>query len=102
MRINKQGNFRAKGEGKFRSLATAAPTVGSAWCGKVDCFSQETSRLQCTLLARWDEGYGEGGLIVTDLAPAQPTAGWYGIRGLEQSGFKQSTRGTWARHPSPT
>src|SRR5439155_1147692 len=25
MRINKQGNFRPKGEGKFRSLSTAAP-----------------------------------------------------------------------------
>src|SRR5229473_341725 len=51
MRINKQGNFRPQGESKFRSLATAAPSVGSAWCGKVDCFSGETCRLQCTLVA---------------------------------------------------
>src|SRR2546429_3610471 len=29
MRINKQGNFRPKGESKFRSLATAAPEIGS-------------------------------------------------------------------------
>ncbi|TMC91054.1 MAG: endonuclease, partial [Chloroflexi bacterium] len=49
MRINKQGNFRPQGEGKFRSLSTAAPEVGSAWCGQVDCFSGEVSRLQCTL-----------------------------------------------------
>ncbi len=80
MRINTQGHFRPKGDGQFRSLATAAPEVGSAWCGKVDCFSQETSRLQCTLLARWDEGYEEVWLIVTDLAPAQATAAWYGMR----------------------
>jgi len=52
MRINKQGNFRPHGQGTFRSLASAAPTQGSAWCGKVDCFSQETSRLQCTRLSR--------------------------------------------------
>jgi hypothetical protein len=53
MRINKQGHFRPREAGQFRSLATAAPEVGSAWCGVVDCFSGEISRLQCTLLARW-------------------------------------------------
>lgn len=56
LRINKQGNFRPRGEGKFRSLATAAPEVGSAWCGTVDCFSGEISRLHCTLLARLRQG----------------------------------------------
>ncbi len=70
MRINKQGHFRPQGEGKFRSLATAAPSVGSAWCGVVDCFSGEISRLQCTLLARW----------------------WI------EGGFKDTKRGGWGWH----
>src|SRR2546425_4633123 len=86
--LNKQGNFRPKGEGKFRSLSTAAPEVGSAWCGVVDCFSGETSRLQCTLLARWDKGYEEVWLIVTDLEPAQATAVWYGMRSWIEGGVK--------------
>src|SRR2546425_6652055 len=98
MRINKQGNFRPLGEAKFRSLATAAPTVGSAWCGKVDCFSGEVSRLQCTLLARWDEGYEEVWLIVTDLAPQQATAVWYGMRSWIEGGFKDTKRGGWGWH----
>src|SRR5712692_2403145 len=98
MLINKQGNFRPQGEGKFRSLASAVPTVGSAWCGKVDCFSQETSRLQCTLLGRWDEGYEEVWLIVTDLAPAQATAVWYGMRSWIEGGFKDTKRGGWGWH----
>ncbi len=98
MRINKQGHFRPQGEGKFRSLASAVPTSGSAWCGKVDCFSQETSRLQCTLLARWDEGYEEVWLIVTDLAPAQATAVWYGMRSWIEGGFKDTKRGGWHWH----
>ncbi len=71
MRINKQGYFRPQGEDKFRSLSTAASAVGRAWCGAVDCFSGEGSRLRGTLLARWDKGYEEVWLIVTDLAPAQ-------------------------------
>ena len=98
MRINKQGHFRPQGEGKFRSLASAVPTLGSAWCGKVDCFSQEASRLQCTLLARWDEGYEEVWLIVTDLAPEQATAVWYGMRSWIEGGFKDTKRGGWHWH----
>ncbi len=88
MRINKQGHFRPKGAGTFRSLASAAPSVGTAWCGQVDCFSQETSRLQCTRLSRWDEGYEEVWLIVTDLAPEQATVVWYGMRSWIEGGFK--------------
>src|SRR6266567_3374219 len=98
MRINKQGNFRPQGQGKFRCLATAAPEVGSAWCGKVDCFSGEISRLQCTLLARWDQGYEEVWLIVTELAPAQASAVWYGMRSWIEGGFKDTKRGGWGWH----
>ena len=98
MRVNKQGNFRPVGEAKFRSLASAAPSVGSAWCGQVDCFSQETSRLQCTVLARWDEGYEEVWLIVTDLAPEQATVVWFGMRSWIEGGFKDTKRGGWGWH----
>ena len=98
MRINKQGNFRPQGQGKFRSLATAAPEVGSSWCGKVDCFSGESRRLQCTLLARWDQGYEDVWLIVTDMAPTQATAVWYGMRSWIEGGFKDTKRGGWGWH----
>jgi Transposase DDE domain len=98
MRINKQGHFRPQGESQFRSLATAAPSVGSAWCGKVDCFSGEVSRLSCTLLARWDEGYEEVWVIITDMAPAQATAVWYGMRSWIEGGFKDTKRGGWGWH----
>jgi hypothetical protein len=72
--------------------------MGSAWCGVVDCFSGESSRLQCTLLARWDEGYEEVWLIVTDLAPAQASAVWYGMRSWIEGGFKDNKRGGWGWH----
>ena len=98
MRINKQGHFRPLEEGSFRSLASAAPTVGSAWCGQVDCFSQKKSRLRCTLLACWDEGYEEVWLIVTDLEPAQATAVWSGMRSWIEGSFKDIKRGGWHWH----
>src|SRR5260370_6226857 len=93
MRINKQGHFRPQGEAKFRSLGTDAPEVGSAWCGKVDCFSGETCRLQCTLLARWDQGAGEVRVIGTNLEPAQATAAWYGMRRWIPGGSQSAQRG---------
>ncbi len=98
MRINKQGNFRPVGEGKFRSLSTAAPEVGSAWCGEVDCFSESKSRLRCSLLASFDEGYEEVWLVVTDLAPEQATVVWDGMRSWIEGGFKDTKRGGWHWH----
>jgi len=80
MRINKQDHFCPVEEAQFRSLTIAVIRIGSRWCGKVDCFSQEVSRLRCSLLARWDEGYEKVWLIMTDLAPEQASAVWYGMR----------------------
>jgi len=54
--------------------------------------------LQCTLLARWDEGYEEVWLIVTDLAPEQATVVWYGMRSWIEGGFKDTKRGGWHWH----
>jgi hypothetical protein len=80
MRINQQGNVRPVQEEAFRSLASLVPTVGSNWSGIVDCFSEKKSRLRVCLLARWDEGYQDPWLILTDLAPEQAIAAWYGMR----------------------
>lgn len=98
MRINKQGHVRPVEEKEFRSLASIAPTQGSGWCGKAECFSEKKSRLHCTLLTRWDEGYEEVWLIVTDLAPEQATAAWYGMRSWIEGGFKDTKRGGWQWH----
>ncbi len=98
MRINKQGNVRLAGQRTFRSLATIAPQVGSAWCGKVECFSEEPSRLPCTLLAQWEPGAEEVWLVVTDLEPTQARVAWYGMRSWIEAGFKDCKRGGWQWH----
>jgi hypothetical protein len=98
MRINQQGNFRPLGHPLFRCLATAAPTPGNGWCGRVDCFSEAPSRLRCTLLARWEAGYQEVWLVITDLAPEQAAAAWYGMRSWVEAGFKDCKRGGWQWH----
>ena len=98
MRINQQGHFRPLTETLFRGLSTAVPEVKGAWCGEVECFSERKSRLRCTLLARWDEGYKEVWLIVTDLAPGEANVVWYGMRSWIEGGFKDTKRGGWQWH----
>lgn len=98
MRINRQGNFRPLEESGFRSLCTAVAKGGGEWRGEVECFSEPKSRLRCTLLARWDEGYKEVWLVVTDLAPEQATVVWYGMRSWIEGGFKDTKRGGWQWH----
>lgn len=80
LRINHQGNFRPLAQDTFRPLSTLLAKVGCAWCGEVVCFSEPKSRLQCTLLARWEDRHHEGWLVLTDLAPASAEIAWYGMR----------------------
>lgn len=98
LRINQQGHFRPVQEDTFRPLSTLVPKVGSGWCGDAVCFSEPKSRLRCTVLARWEEGYKEGWLVVTDLAPEQAEVVWYGMRSWIEQGFKDYKRGGWQWH----
>lgn len=93
LRLNLGGNVRPDGVGTFRPLATLVPHPGSAWCGRATCFSSPESQVACTLLARWDTGYAEAWLIMTDLAVEQAEAAWYGMRSWIEGGFKDIKRG---------
>jgi hypothetical protein len=98
LRINQQGNVRPISQDAFCPLASLVPKPGRSWGGEVVCFSEPKSRLRCTLLARWEEGYQESWLVVTDLAPAQAEVVWYGLRSWIEQGFKDYKRGGWQWH----
>lgn len=96
LRINLGGKVRPLGAERFDWLSTLVPTPGTAWCGQVDCFVQKTIR--CTLLARWDEGYADPWLVLTDLVPQAANVVWYSMRNWIEAGFKDSKRGGWQWH----
>jgi hypothetical protein len=98
LRLTLGGNVRPDGLATFRPLATLVPQPGSAWCGRVTCFSSPGSQVGCTLLARWDVGYAEPWLIMTDLASEGAEAAWYGMRSWIEGGFKDIKRGGWQWH----
>lgn len=98
LRINTGGKVRKQGQARFRPLATLVPRVGTAWQGHVTCFVTPAAQLECTLVARWDDGYAEPWLLLTDLAPTVAAAAWYGLRAWIEGGFKDLKRGGWHWH----
>jgi len=77
-------------------LATFAPCPGTSWRGTGIAFARH--QVPCTLLARWEEGYKDPWLILTDLAPEASDAGWYGLRAWIEQGFKITKRAGWQWH----
>src|SRR5262249_19116244 len=94
LRINTGGSFRPTGATCWRPLTTFAPRPGTSWRGAGIAFTR--NQIPCTLLARWEDGYKDPWLILTDLAPEARDAGWYGMRGWIDQGVKISeVAGGW-------
>lgn len=94
MRINLQGLFQIQGEDCWRPINSLVPEVGQSLQSSVTCF--KTNSIECTLLARHDEGYADPWLIVTDLPPDVADACWYSMRSWIECLFKDGKRGGFA------
>jgi len=76
LRINVGGTFRPAASAQYQPLRRLVPQPGTQWAGSGTAFVGPRRRLNCTLLARWEEGYTDPGLLLTDLAPGASTACW--------------------------
>lgn len=95
LRLNRQGHYRVSGATASRPLMQVVTRVGQRWAGQVVCFTTPARQLSCTLLARWDAGYRDPWVILTDLPPTAVDVAWYGLRAWIECGFKDSKRGGW-------
>jgi hypothetical protein len=95
LRINTGGTFRPKGFVRGVPLKTLVPEPGTSWQGTGIAFTGRHRQLHCTLLARWEAGYKDPWLILTDLPPEASTACWYGLRAWIAQGFKITKRAGW-------
>jgi hypothetical protein len=98
LRINTGGTFRPQARNRFRSLRTFCPQPGTRWQGRGTAFVSRPGRLDCTLLACWEEGDKDAWFLLTDLPPESSTACWYGLRAWIEQGFKLTKRGGWQWH----
>ena len=95
LRVNTGGTFRPAKNVHYQPLRELVPQPGTQWVGQGTAFQGPHRRLNCTLLARWDEGYRDPWVLVTDLAPSAGEACWYGLRAWIEQGFKMTKRGGW-------
>ena len=98
LRINTAVKARAVGESDFDGISRWVPTPGTKWQGTVECFVDKKSRLVCTLLMQWQEGYEHPWVVLTDLAPGAANVAWYGLRTWVECGFKDCKRGGFGWH----
>jgi len=101
MRINTKGLFRPHGEKQRRPLSSFVPPRGQQWKGAGEAFQAAPKRLRCTLLARWDDGYADPWLVLTDLPPEAAEVCWYGLRAWIEQGFKRLKSGGWDWQNTP-
>jgi hypothetical protein len=95
LRINNGGTVRPTGERQGVPLKTLVPQPGRQWSGTGVACKGRQRWLCCTLLARWEPGYKDPWLILTDLSPAVSDVCWYGLRAWIEQGFKRTKRGGW-------
>jgi hypothetical protein len=95
LRSNTGGTFRPAASARYQPLRELVPQPGTPWVGAGTAFQGPRRRLNCPLLARWDEGYADPWLLLTDLAPSAGEACWSGLRAWIEQGFKITKRGGW-------
>jgi hypothetical protein len=79
----------------LRPLTQVVSRRGQRWAGPVGCLTTPARPLTCTLLARWDAGYREPWLVLTDWPATSTDVAWYGLRAWIAGGFQDSQRGGW-------
>jgi hypothetical protein len=95
MRVKAVGSFRPAGWRRWHRLPRFAPREGVRRQLAGQAYRKAASRLDCTLLARWDPGHEDPWLVLTDLAPGAADAAWYGWRSWIEQSFKVLKRGGW-------
>lgn len=93
MRVQKAGHFRPAGWSRSRPMGELAGRVGTSF--GAEGLAYAGTKMRCTLLTRWEEGYAEPWLVLTDLPPESASAVWYGLRTWIEQGFKVVKGGGW-------
>ncbi len=93
LRINHQGHYRLQNSSSWQPLATVVTQKRESWSGQITCF--KSNPIDCTLLARWDDGYADPWLILTDFKSTDVDIGWYGFRSWIESSYRDVKSDGW-------
>jgi hypothetical protein len=94
LRINTGGTFCVQGQVRGVPLHTLVPQPGTCWSGTGMAFKGRHRQLHCTLLGRWEAGYKDPWLLLTDLPPRCQRCLLVWVAGVDRAGVQNhQTRG---------
>ena len=67
LRVKEELSFRVQGEENFSSIGMRVKLRGRGWRGKGE-WSEHGERMEGTVLIRWERGYEEKLVVVTEMA----------------------------------
>jgi hypothetical protein len=94
LRVNEELSFREVGEESFSPLGMRLKRRGRGWSGKGE-WSEHGERMEGTVLIRWEKGYEEKIVVVTDLSEKEANAAWYQMRFWIEDEYKDHKSGGW-------
>jgi Transposase DDE domain len=94
LRVKEDLSFRARGEETFSPMGQRVKRRGRGWSGKGE-WSEHGERMQGTVLIRWEKGYEEKLVVVTDLDEKEANAAWYQMRFWIEDEYKDHKSGGW-------
>jgi hypothetical protein len=94
LRVKEDLSFRATGEENFSPMGMQVKRRGRGWSGKGE-WSEHGERMQGTVLLRWEKGYEEKLVVVTDLDEKEGNAAWYQMRFWIEDEYKDHKSGGW-------
>jgi hypothetical protein len=94
LRVKEDLSFRTSGEETFSPMGMRVKRRGRGWSGKGE-WSEYGERMQGTVLIRWEKGYSEKLVVVTDLDEKAANAAWYQMRFWIEDEYKDHKSGGW-------
>ncbi len=94
LRVKEELSFRAEGEESFSPMGQRVKRRGRGWSGKGE-WSEHGERMEGTVLMRWEKGYEEKLVVVTDLDEKEANAAWYQMRFWIEDEYKDRKSGGW-------
>jgi hypothetical protein len=94
LRVKEDLSFQATGEENFSPMGTRVKRRGRGWSGKGE-WSEYGERMEGTVLIRWEKGYAEKLVVVTDLDEKAANAAWYQMRFWIEDEYKDHKSGGW-------
>jgi len=79
LRVKEDLSFRESSQESFSPMGQRVKRHGRGWKGKGE-WSEHGERMQGTVLIRWEKGYEEKLVVVTDLSEKEADAAWYQMR----------------------